>query len=86
MRPSATRWAVQAMAASAQPTILKGLSALPPSRPRYPRVEISGPRPNNAIRPVVPDYTEPDSAWKTDLLAVLLISACAGAALLTFLF
>jgi hypothetical protein len=41
------------MAALAQPTILKGLSALPPSRPRSHHVGISGPRPNNAIKPAV---------------------------------
>ena len=33
-----------------------------------------------------PDYGEPQGAWRTDLLAVLLIFAFAGAALLTFLF
>ena len=33
-----------------------------------------------------PDYTEPEGAWKADLLAVLLIFAFTGAATLTFLF
>src|ERR1700733_5845135 len=46
-------WAAQAMAASAQPTILRGLSALPPSRPPSHRVGISGPLPNNAIKPAL---------------------------------
>ena len=32
-----------------------------------------------------PDYTEPEGAWKADLLAVLLIFAFAIVALLTFL-
>jgi hypothetical protein len=32
------------------------------------------------------DYTEPEGAWKTDLLAVLLIFAFAGAAVLAFVF
>ena len=33
-----------------------------------------------------PDYSEPEGAWRTDLLAVPLIFAFAGAALLSFLF
>jgi hypothetical protein len=33
-----------------------------------------------------PDFTEPEGALRTDLLAVLSIFAFAGAALLTFLF
>jgi hypothetical protein len=41
------------MAASAQPTILRGLSALPPSPPPSHRVGISGPQPNNAIKPAL---------------------------------
>ena len=66
--------------------MLKELSVLPRFRPPSHNVGISGPRPNNAIKPMAPDYSEPEGAWKTDLLAVLLISACAGAVALTFLF
>jgi hypothetical protein len=43
--------AAQATAASAQPTIPKGPLVLLPSRPPFRRVGISGPRPNNAIKP-----------------------------------
>jgi hypothetical protein len=32
-----------------------------------------------------PDYSEPKDAWKTDLLAMLLIAVFAGVAVLTFL-
>jgi hypothetical protein len=72
------------MAASAQLTILKGLSGLPPSPPPSHRVAISGPRPKHAIRPArhvpCPCWAGLPLANKAAARSRLIASATAGSA------